>query len=115
MRVLFDHPMPFSLTHGGFQNQIEQTLRALREIGVEVEPLRWWDDSQRGDIIHYFGRPQRIYLDSAHNRGMKVVMAELLTQTGSRGRNALRLQKGIIRLSQKLVPIAFTSRMGWDA
>ncbi len=115
MRVLFDHPVPFSLTHGGFQTQIEQTWRALRDIGVDVEPLRWWDDSQRGDIIHYFGRPPRIYVESAHNRGIKVVMAELLTETGSRGRNALRLQKSMIRLAQKWVPSAFTTRIGWDA
>src|SRR4051812_87715 len=93
MRVLFDHPFPFALAHGGFQTQIEQTKLALESIGITVEHLRWWDDTQRGDIIHYFGRPFPGYIEAAHAKGIKVVIAELLTATGSRSRNALRVQK----------------------
>ena len=33
MKVLFDHPNPFMLAHGGFQNQIEQTKKAPERIG----------------------------------------------------------------------------------
>ena len=46
MKVLFDHPNPFLLAHGGFQTQIVQTKVALERIGVEVDWLRWWDDEQ---------------------------------------------------------------------
>ncbi len=115
MRVLFDHPFPFALTHGGFQTQIEQTRLALERIGVTVEPLRWWDDAQRGDIIHYFGRPLPSYIEAAHQKGVKVILAELLTGTGSRSRNALRVQKVMIALSRKLLPGAFTVRLSWDS
>jgi glycosyltransferase involved in cell wall biosynthesis len=115
MRVLFDHPFPFALTHGGFQTQIEQTKLALEEIGVAVEHLRWWDDAQRGDVIHYFGRPLPYYIEAAHNKGVKVVIAELLTAIGSRSRSALRMQRAMIRLSQRVLPAGFTDRLAWDA
>jgi hypothetical protein len=34
MKILFDHPNPFLLAHGGFQIQIEQTQKALEGIGI---------------------------------------------------------------------------------
>ena len=55
MKILFDHSAPFLLAHGGQQIQIEETKRALEQIGIEVEWLRWWDSAQTGNIIHYFG------------------------------------------------------------
>src|SRR4051812_15307451 len=99
MKVLFDHPNPFLLAHGGFQVQIEQTKAALEKSGVEVEFMRWWDDAQRGDVIHFFGRPMRSYINFAQQKGMKVVIGDLLTSTGSRGNMALALQRAVMRAS----------------
>ena len=115
MNVLFDHPNPFLLAHGGFQIQIEQTKKALEGIGIEVEWLRWWDSAQSGDIIHYFGRPGGAYIDFAHQKGIKVVMSELLTGLGSRSAAQRRLQKGLTTLSQKLLPPSFTAKLAWKA
>lgn len=110
MKILFDHPHPFFLAHGGFQTQIEQTRAALLRLGVEVEWLRWWDVAQTGEVIHFFGRPSPAYIDFAHGRGMKVVIAELLTGLGSRAAIARRVQTAIIRGLRKS---AFFDRMGW--
>ncbi len=115
MRVLFDHPSPFALAHGGFQIQIEQTAAALRSLGVEVEFLRWWDDTQRGDLIHYFGRPAEDYVRQAQRHGRKVVMAELLTALGSRSSFQRLGQKAVISLAERLLPESFTARMAWDS
>ena len=84
MKILFDCPVPFQLAHGGAQIQIEQTKAGLEKLGVEVEFLRWWDDTQRGDILHYFGRPPLSLARLAREQGMKVVIADLLTAQGSR-------------------------------
>jgi len=84
LKILFDHPNPFCLAHGGFQIQIEQTKEALKKIGCEVDWLRWWDVGQKADLIHYFGRPHPAYIQQCHDKGLKVVMAELLTGLGSR-------------------------------
>ncbi len=114
MKVLFDHSFPFFLAHGGFQTQIEQSKAALEAVGVEVEFLRWWDDAQRGDIIHYFGRPVGAYVDLARKKGIKFVLAELLTGLGSRRTPARRIQKVVLISAKTLFPTAFTARLGWD-
>jgi glycosyltransferase involved in cell wall biosynthesis len=115
MKVLIDHDTPFSLAHGGFQIQIEQTLAALRKIGVSVEHLLWWDDTQKGDIIHYFGRMPASHIELAQRKGAKVVIEELLTGAGSRTRAQLRLQKAIIRIIRSLAPRQFLAPFNWDA
>jgi glycosyltransferase involved in cell wall biosynthesis len=115
VKVLFDHHLPFALAHGGLQGQIEQTMAALNRLGVEAEPVRWWDEKQRGDIIHFFGRPDRTYIDLAHAKGMKVVVAELHSALGSRSGAARLAQKSIMRLAQAAMPQAFTAKLAWDA
>jgi glycosyltransferase involved in cell wall biosynthesis len=115
VKVLFDHPNPFLLAHGGFQTQIEQTKKALEASGVEVEWLRWWDDQQKGDLIHYFGRAHPAYIRQAQAKGMKVVMSELLTGLGSRSAMARKLQKLFMIVAGGLLPKEFTARLCWDA
>ena len=102
MRVLFDHSSPFALAHGGFQTQIEQTRLALIQAGHEVEHLRWWDDTQRGDLIHFFGPASIAYLQQARSKGWPVVMTTLFTETCNRSDGQLRRQgfftQAILRL-----------------
>jgi glycosyltransferase involved in cell wall biosynthesis len=112
LKILFDHSLPFQFAHGGFQTQIEQTKLALESLGVEVEWLRWWDDQQEGTIVHYFGRPAHDYIALAHQRGLKVVIGELLTGLGSRAPSRIRVQRLI---TTKLRRFPLLERMGWRA
>jgi glycosyltransferase involved in cell wall biosynthesis len=115
MKVLFDHPNPFLLAHGGFQTQIEQTKSGLEANGVEVEYLRWWDERQNGDIIHYFGRPTIWYLEFARQKGMKIILAQLLTGPGSRPPWVLWTQKQCIAIARRVLPKMITSQFAWDS
>lgn len=115
MKVLFDHPNAFLLAHGGLQTQIEQTKQALESVGVEVEWLRWWDDKQKGDLIHYFGRAHPDYIRQAQGKGIKVVMSELLTGLGSRKAGVRKVQKMIMNLARGFFPKEFTARLCWDS
>ena len=115
MKIIIHCNVPFSLAHGGQQIQIERTLAALRENGVEAEPLRWWDDRQTGDIIHYFGRMPSGHIRLAQQKGIRVVMAELLTGPGSRSRRQLRLQKLITQTIKRLAPGSFAEAFNWDS
>ncbi len=115
VRVLFDHPVPFGLAHGGFQIQIEQTRAGLMAAGVEVEFMQWWNPSQKADIIHFFGRPMADYVRLAQGKGFKVVMEELLTATGSRSPRALAAQRLFTKLFQKVMPATFTTRTAWSS
>lgn len=115
MKVLFDHCLPFALAHGGAQIQIESTMSALKAAGVEVEHLRWWDENQRGDILHYFGRLPADHIEMAHQKGLKVVMAELLTATGSRSPVQLRVQRLISAFLKKFAPTTFVAPFNWNS
>jgi len=115
MKVLIDHQSPFLLMHGGFQIQIEQTKLALEKVGVEVEYLRWWDDSQRADVIHFFGRPNSGYVNFARQKGIKIVMSQLLTGLGSRGDWARRAQKWLMTAGEKWLPKLITGNFAWEA
>jgi glycosyltransferase involved in cell wall biosynthesis len=115
MKVLIDHQLPFLLAHGGLQIQIERTKEALEGIGIEVEYLRWWDDSQRGDIIHFFGRAHPLHIHLAHGKGMKYVMTELLSGQSTRPDAVLRAQATLHRLLKLGVPRILIENLRWDA
>lgn len=115
MKILFNCQLPFALAHGGWSTQIEQTKAGLEANGVEVEYLRWWDGRQRGDLLHYFGRAPVAHIQFAHQKGTKVIMAELLNAPGARSRSQLHLQKIISRLVERLAPRRFTAAFNWDA
>jgi glycosyltransferase involved in cell wall biosynthesis len=115
MKVLFNCTLPFSLAHGGQQIQVERTREALLAHGVEVEPVRWWDGEQSGDLIHYFGRMPADHIRFAHKKGMRVVMAELLTGPGSRTPAQLRFQKGIKAVIQRFAPQSLILSFNWDS
>ncbi|HEU5396353.1 MAG TPA: glycosyltransferase [Verrucomicrobiae bacterium] len=99
MKILFDCPLPFALAHGGRQIQIESTLAALRGLDLELEPFRWWDGDQRGDLIHFFGAPPAEYLHMAATANIPVVATQLFTETCNRSDARLRLQGSIVRLA----------------
>ncbi len=92
MKILFYHSLPFALAHGGMQTHIEQTQAALQSIGLEVEPVRWWDNSQKGDLIHYFGIAPLDHIHFAQAKGIPVVITTLLAVTCNRSDFRLRLQ-----------------------
>jgi glycosyltransferase involved in cell wall biosynthesis len=104
MKVLFSHSLPFFLAHGGSQTLIEALMRELANLGVAVEPVRWWDENQTGDIIHYVGRPSISNVRLAQEKKFKVVMTDLLDQTASRSRSRLFLQRTVIRTARTVVP-----------
>lgn len=97
MKILFNHFLPFALAHGGMQTQIEQTQAALLALGVEVEPLRWWDDRQRGDLIHYFGVAPLSQIQHAQDKDMPLVMTNLFTAACNRTEARLRRQGWLVR------------------
>ena len=115
MKILTNCHLPFFLAHGGQAIQIQQTMAALQKLGAVVEPVRWWDETQTGDVIHHFGRMPAAHIGFAHKRKIKVVMAELLTAQGSRSIRQLRAQKQISRILARLAPRSFIASFNWDS
>ena len=115
MKILINCPLSFALAHGGQQIQVERTLAALQASGVQVETVRWWDQNQTADLIHYFGRMPAEHIKLAQQKGIKIVMGELLTAQGSRSHSQLRLQKFISRTVERLAPRSFTAAFNWQS
>ena len=115
MKILFNCHVPFMLAHGGGQIQIEQTKAALEKIGVSVEPLRWWDDQQTGDVLQHFGRIPTNVLLAAQRKGMKVIVADLLTEAGSRSGARLKSQKIGQRILARVLPRSMVMSFNWDS
>lgn len=115
MKILTNCSLPFSLAHGGQAIQIQQTTTALQGLGLTVEPMRWWDETQTGDLIHYFGRMSADQIRFAHQKNLKVVMAELLTAQGSRSVRQLRQQRLISRCLARFAPRSFIAAFNWDS
>ena len=113
MKVLFAHLHPFFLTHGGSQTLIEELMRGLTGVGVEVEPERWWDDRQTGDILHYVGRPLTANVRLAHKKGFKTVLTDLLDTTANRSPRKLMVQRIATKIIRRLAP-GMIDRVGWE-
>lgn len=115
MKVLFNCHVPFAFAHGGMQVQIEQTMTALQKLGVPVEPLRWWDEGQTGDILHHFSRIPPTLLKAAQQKGKKVVFSDLLGGMGRRSARELLLQRFATRVLQQIIPSQRLLRFGWES
>jgi glycosyltransferase involved in cell wall biosynthesis len=115
MKILVDHPMPFLLAHGGLQIQIEQTIAGLHQLGVAIEPVRWWDESQTGDIVHYFGRPLQIYVAAVRQKQKKLVVSDLFTGLGTRSGLVRAVQRRVMQIARQVLPGDFTFRLGWES
>ena len=115
MKILFNCTLPFALAHGGQAIQIERTLASLTEIGVEAEPLRWWDAAQTGDLIHYVGVMPVDQIEFARQKKIKVVIANLLTAQGSQ----TPLQRGARRVFrwgvENFAPRVMAHAFGWES
>ncbi len=97
MKILIDASLPFAFAHGGQQTQIEQTRSALERAGIEVEFVRWWDDRQRGDLIHFFGVPSGSYLAHAKVIKLPVVVTQLFSETCNRSTARLKRQGILVK------------------
>jgi glycosyltransferase involved in cell wall biosynthesis len=114
MKVLFNCHVPFMLAHGGAQIQIEQTKAGLEKAGVAVEPLRWWDDAQTGQVLHHFGRIPSTLLKLGQQKGWKVVICDLLTEQSSRSKARLKFQKLVCRAMERMFPRQIVAGFNWD-
>ena len=115
MKILFNCTLPFALAHGGQAIQIERTIASLNEIGVAAEPLRWWDEKQTGDLIHYVGIMPVDQIQFARQKKIKVVIANLLTAQGSQ----TPLQRGARRVFrwgvESFAPRVMAHAFGWES
>jgi len=115
VKVLLNHTTPFSLAHGGVTNIVHQTHAVLQKCGLETEYLRWWDTTQRGDILFHFGRPPIALVRFAKSAGLLVVAEHVMTGLVSRPSWKRTIQKRIIETLRTSFPQAVSDTFSWDS
>jgi glycosyltransferase involved in cell wall biosynthesis len=84
-------------------------------LGIQVDFLRWWDADETGDVLHFFGRMPTPLLQQAQQKGMRVVLTDLLTEQSSRPGWHRKLHRMAVRAMTLALPSAFTASYYWDA
>jgi len=112
MKVLFDAKPPFAWAHGGAQVLVEKLMQHLPELGVEVEPLRWWDEKQFGDILCLFYWPNNSIL-YAKKRGLKIVNYVFLDGFTSKSEMSLLARKLFIKTFRRFFN-NYSTELGWN-
>jgi glycosyltransferase involved in cell wall biosynthesis len=115
MKIILENRTPFMLAPGGAQVQIEQTKAALEKLGATVEPLRWWDATQSGDVLHHFARIPTHLQRLAQQKGMKVVMSAFMSGLGARPAWIRFLQQLTLRAARPVAPRSVRDLFGWDS
>jgi glycosyltransferase involved in cell wall biosynthesis len=115
MKILLNCHMPFNLAHGGAQIQMEQTKAALDKIGIDAEYLRWWDETQTGDILHQLGIVDVPLARRAHQKGWHVAVTILLTEQCNRTERELLVRKLSIRSALAALPAKLKERLPWES
>jgi len=113
MKIIISHGLPFALAHGGTQTLIESLMTQAKAMGIDMEPERWWNENQKGDILHFIGRPLDMHVQLAKQKGYRVMMTEFLDRTASRSKTALLVQRGVKSVVSRMMP-GWTGRLGWN-
>src|SRR5207248_273105 len=100
----------------GAQVNIEQTMACLTQLGVENDHLEWWNPRQTADVLHHFGYLPLPIARLAKDRGWKVVVTLLLTETCNHTKNALLLRKLCIQSALAApLPFGLGEQLPWRA
>lgn len=80
MKILLHDDTPSYLVHGGKQVHAQKLYENLRAQGIDVEYARWWDPSQKCDLIHSLGcSPGMVW--AAQQAKVKLVLTHIVDAT----------------------------------
>ena len=113
MKILFQTNIPFGWAHGGCQLLVERVMAEVARLGAEVEPVRWWDPKQTGDILQLFCYPREEHI-YARKKGLKIATYVFLDGFTAKGPFALMLRVNILRFLRRFVP-DIALKQGWCA
>ncbi|MBI4396549.1 MAG: glycosyltransferase family 4 protein [Elusimicrobia bacterium] len=112
MKVLFNVEHPAAWAHGGAQVLVENLMKHLPELGVDVEPVRWWDAEQKGDVLSLFCNP-RAAVHYAKRKGLKIVNYVFLDSYSSKTSLGLFARKTFIRGFRTAFDY-YATELGWN-
>jgi glycosyltransferase involved in cell wall biosynthesis len=112
VKILFETKYPFAWAHGGNQIHVEMLMSEMIKMGIECEPLKWWDDNQQGDVLCLLYNPTGKHL-YAKKKGIKIVTYVFLDAFTSKGKIELFLRKLMYVSCKRLAP-GISNELGWN-
>lgn len=82
MKILLHDETPAYLVHGGKQVHAQKLFENLSLLGVDVEYARWWDPTQKCDLVHSLGCSQKLVW-AAQQAGIKLVLTQIVSETNN--------------------------------
>jgi glycosyltransferase involved in cell wall biosynthesis len=80
MKILLFDDTPAYLCPGGKQVHAQKMYENLNSLGVDVEYARWWDPTQKCELIHMFScSPDMVRM--AHQTGVKTILTHIVDRT----------------------------------
>jgi len=115
MKVLLHQLAPMTARESEPQRRIILLREALVATGVGAEFFRWYDSTQTGDVLHFFGRVPTGLVRLAHQKGMRVVFTDSLLRPRPCSWLQRRLQRVAIQVAQKILPCQIVSTFDWQS
>lgn len=78
MRVLLFDTTQSYLTPGGKQVHVQKLFENLPKVGVDVDYAKWWDPTQKFDIIHFFGYNAPYLLNEVKSKNKRAVLTQIM-------------------------------------
>jgi glycosyltransferase involved in cell wall biosynthesis len=104
------------LAPGGAQVQTLRTMKALAQIGVEVDHFEWWNERQTCDLLHQIGAMPGPLIGLAQAKGWKVANTVLFSETCNRSQWSLLWRKICIWPTLNLpLPTGLKASLPWHA
>ena len=114
MKILLHDDTPSFLTPGGKQVHAQNMYENLKALGQDVEYSRWWDPTQKCDLIHLFS-PSPWMIHYAREAGVKVVITQIVEDLTNQTK-VHRLCRSILGNGiRTFFPASIQNRFWWSA
>ena len=114
MKILLHDDTPSYLCHGGLQVLAKNLFESLASLGIDVEYSRWWDTSQKCDLVHLFS-PSPLMIRMAREAGVRVVLTHIVDRLTNLPASQ-RLPRHLLGYGiRKVFPQSVIRRFWWSA
>lgn len=112
MKILLYDDTPAYFCPGGKQVLAQKLYENLNSIGVDVEYARWWEPSQKCDLIHMFTCSPDI-VRMAHQAGVKAILTHIVDRTTNLSKRQRTYRLVGIGFLRAFLPKHFLNLFSW--
>ncbi|MBN1127103.1 MAG: glycosyltransferase family 4 protein [Sedimentisphaerales bacterium] len=113
MKILLHDDTPAYLCHGGKQVLAQKIYENLKLLNVDVDYARWWDPSQKCDLLHLFNCSSTM-VAMAHEAGVKVIVTHIVDRLTNLSRTKRFGRQLLSYAIRNTLPTRLFQRFWWS-